>query len=104
MIIFDHIFKVLWTFSIFLESVAILPQLFLVYKTKEAESLTSHYIFALGLYRGFYLLNWVYRYIDESYYDLIAIVAGISQTLMYCDFFYLYITQVLKGRKIRLPT
>ncbi|XP_051171561.1 ER lumen protein-retaining receptor [Leptopilina boulardi] len=95
--------EVLWTFSIYLESVAILPQLFLVSKTGEAESITSHYLFALGSYRGLYLLNWVYRYYAEDYYDLIAIVAGLVQTVLYCDFFYLYITKVLKGKKLQLP-
>uniref|UniRef100_A0A8C6EXI1 ER lumen protein-retaining receptor n=1 Tax=Marmota marmota marmota TaxID=9994 RepID=A0A8C6EXI1_MARMA len=42
---------ILWTFSIYLESVAILPQLFMVSKTGEAETITSHYLFALGVYR-----------------------------------------------------
>ncbi|XP_008483172.2 ER lumen protein-retaining receptor, partial [Diaphorina citri] len=88
---FSH--QVLWTFSIYLESVAILPQLFLVSKTGEAESITSHYLFALGAYRALYLLNWVYRYYSEDYLDLIAIVAGVVQTALYCDFFYLYITR-----------
>ncbi|XP_050600152.1 ER lumen protein-retaining receptor [Bombus affinis] len=97
------IIEVLWTFSIYLESVAILPQLFLVSKTGEAESITSHYLFALGSYRGLYLLNWVYRYYAEDHYDLIAIVAGLVQTILYCDFFYLYITKVLKGKKLQLP-
>lgn len=86
-------FQVLWTFSIYLESVAILPQLFMVSKTGEAESITSHYLFALGSYRGLYVLNWIYRYVVENHYDLIAIVAGIVQTVLYCDFFYLYITK-----------
>jgi len=95
--------EILWTFSIYLESVAILPQLFMVSKTGEAESITSHYLFALGSYRGLYILNWVYRYITESTYDLIAIVAGIVQTVLYCDFFYLYITKVLRGKKLQLP-
>ncbi|KAK0086130.1 hypothetical protein PV325_003712 [Microctonus aethiopoides] len=95
--------EILWTFSIYLESVAILPQLFLVSKTGEAESITSHYLFALGSYRGLYLLNWVYRYYAEDHYDLIAIIAGIVQTVLYCDFFYLYITKVLKGKKLQLP-
>lgn len=95
--------EILWTFSIYLESVAILPQLFLVSKTGEAESITSHYLFALGSYRGLYLLNWIYRYYAENYYDLIVIVAGIIQTVLYCDFFYLYITKVLKGKKLQLP-
>ncbi|OWR51786.1 ER lumen protein-retaining receptor [Danaus plexippus] len=97
------VMEVLWTFSIYLEAVAILPQLFLVSKTGEAESITSHYLFALGSYRGLYLLNWIYRYIFEDHYELIAIVAGVIQTVLYCDFFYLYITKVLKGKKLQLP-
>ena len=91
-LLFD-VLQVLWTFSIYLESVAILPQLFLVSKTGEAESITSHYLFALGSYRALYLLNWIYRYYFENHYDLIAIVAGVVQTVLYCDFFYLYITK-----------
>ncbi|XP_065165252.1 ER lumen protein-retaining receptor [Atheta coriaria] len=95
--------EILWTFSIYLESVAILPQLFMVSKTGEAETITSHYLFALGSYRGLYILNWIYRYATEDTYDLIAIVAGVVQTVLYCDFFYLYITKVLHGKKLQLP-
>ncbi|KAJ1526831.1 hypothetical protein ONE63_008398 [Megalurothrips usitatus] len=105
-ILINHDFavlEILWTFSIYLESVAILPQLFLVSKTGEAESITSHYLFALGSYRGLYLLNWIYRFYAEDHYDLIAIVAGVVQTVLYCDFFYLYVTKVLKGKKLQLP-
>lgn len=88
-----YLLQILWTFSIYLESVAILPQLFMVSKTGEAESITSHYLFALGMYRALYLFNWIYRYWAEDHYDLIAIIAGIVQTVLYCDFFYLYITK-----------
>lgn len=105
-LLINHEFTVLevfWTFSIYLEAVAILPQLFLVSKTGEAESITSHYLFALGSYRALYLLNWVYRYVVENHYEVIAIVAGVVQTVLYCDFFYLYITKVLKGKKLQLP-
>merc|ERR1719354_1446762 len=97
------VMEILWTFSIYLESVAILPQLFMVSKTGEAESITSHYLFALGSYRALYILNWIFRYYSESFYDIIAIVAGCVQTILYCDFFYLYITKVLKGKKLQLP-
>ncbi|XP_013784324.1 ER lumen protein-retaining receptor-like [Limulus polyphemus] len=95
--------EVLWTFSIYLESVAILPQLFLVSKTGEAETITSHYLFCLGLYRALYILNWIYRYYIEGFYDLIPIVTGVVQTVLYCDFFYLYITRVIKGKTLKLP-
>jgi len=97
------VMEVLWTLSIYLESVAILPQLFMVSKTGEAESITSHYLFALGSYRALYIVNWVYRYYAEGFYDIIAIVAGCVQTILYCDFFYLYITKVIKGKKLQLP-
>lgn len=95
--------EILWTFSIYLESVAILPQLFMISKTGEAETITTHYLFALGLYRALYLCNWIWRYYFEGFFDLIAIVAGCVQTILYCDFFYLYITKVLQGKKLSLP-
>jgi len=50
-----------WAFSIWLESVAILPQLFMLQRTGEAETITTHYLAALGLYRGLYIPNWMYR-------------------------------------------
>jgi len=96
------VMEILWTFSIYLESVAILPQLFMLSKTGEAETITSHYLFALGSYRGLYILNWVYRYYSETFFDPIAVVAGIVQTVLYADFFYLYITRVMKGEKLPL--
>lgn len=95
--------EILWTFSIYLEAVAILPQLFMVSKTGEAETITSHYLFALGSYRALYILNWIYRYYAENFYDFIAIVAGVVQTVLYCDFFYLYVTKVIKGKALKLP-
>lgn len=85
--------QILWTFSIYLESVAILPQLFMISKTGEAETITTHYLFFLGLYRALYLVNWVWRFYFEGFFDLIAVVAGVVQTILYCDFFYLYITK-----------
>nr|XP_030711827.1 ER lumen protein-retaining receptor 3 isoform X1 [Globicephala melas] len=87
--------EILWTFSIYLESVAILPQLFMISKTGEAETITTHYLFFLGLYRALYLANWIRRYQTENFYDQIAVVSGVVQTIFYCDFFYLYVT---KGR------
>lgn len=87
------VLELLWTFSIYLEAVAILPQLFMITRTGEAETITSHYLFFLGLYRGLYILNWIYRYYTEGFHEWIAIVAGIIQTILYCDFFYLYITK-----------
>ncbi|KAF0760247.1 ER lumen protein-retaining receptor [Aphis craccivora] len=97
------VMEILWTYSIYLEAVAIMPQLFMVSRTGEAETITSHYLFALGSYRALYILNWIYRYYTEDFLDMIVIIAGIVQTILYCDFFYLYITKVLKGKRLSLP-
>lgn len=53
--------EMMWAFSIYLEAVAILPQLFMLQRTGEAETITTHYLAALGMYRGLYLPNWIYR-------------------------------------------
>jgi len=98
------VFEVLWAFSIYLESVAILPQLFMLQRTGEAETITTHYLAALGIYRGLYIPNWIYRYFTENgAIDPIAVVAGIVQTALYVDFFYIYFTKVLQGQKFELP-
>ena len=50
-LIFNYNFtfvEVLWSFSIFFESVAIIPQLFMLQRTGEAETITTHYLAALG--------------------------------------------------------
>ncbi|EEB96742.1 hypothetical protein MPER_04073, partial [Moniliophthora perniciosa FA553] len=95
--------EVLWSFSIFLESVAILPQLFMLQRTGEAEAITTHYLAALGVYRALYIPNWIYRYFTEGVVDPIAVTAGIVQTGLYLDFFYVYFTKVLQGQKFELP-
>ncbi|KZT69646.1 ER lumen protein retaining receptor [Daedalea quercina L-15889] len=95
--------EVLWSFSIFLESVAILPQLFMLQRTGEAETITTHYLAALGAYRALYIPNWIYRYWSEDVIDPIAVTAGIVQTALYLDFFYVYFTKVLQGQKFELP-
>ena len=96
-------FELLWTFSIFLESVAIMPQLFLLTKKGGAEAITSHYVFTLGGYRVMYILNWVYRYFSEGYSPYNAWLAGLIQTVLYADFFYMYIKKVWMGQKWELP-
>ncbi|EGO00773.1 hypothetical protein SERLA73DRAFT_133815 [Serpula lacrymans var. lacrymans S7.3] len=105
-LIFNYHFEVaeiLWTFSIYLESVAILPQLFMLQRTGEAETITTHYLAALGIYRALYIPNWIYRYFTEDLVDPIAITAGLVQTGLYLDFFYVYVTKVLQGQKFELP-
>jgi ER lumen protein retaining receptor len=96
--------EVLWTFSIYLEAVAILPQLVLLQRTKNVDTLTGNYVFALGGYRALYLVNWVYRYMTEpGYKQWIVWVSGAVQTAIYCDFFYYYLRAWRNNEKLSLP-
>ena len=100
---------------------AILPQLFMLQRTGEAETITTHYLFALGIYRALYVPNWFYRYFADGHVDRISWVAGTVQTILYSDFFYIYYTKyeqtqggriwilanrtcrVLMGKRFNLP-
>lgn len=97
--------EVLWTFSIYLESVAILPQLILLQRTFNVDTLTSNYVFLLGAYRALYMLNWLYRYFTEpGYSQWIVWSSGTLQTAIYCDFFYYYIVSWRKNERLSLPS
>ena len=102
---FDPI-ELLWTFSIYLESIAILPQLIVLQRYREVENLTGNYIFFMGAYRALYIVNWIYRANYEPNYKhhWVVYFCGVLQTLLYADFFYYYFKSKSKSGKILLPT
>ncbi|KAJ5073142.1 er lumen protein-retaining receptor [Anaeramoeba ignava] len=97
--------EILWTFSIFLEAVASLPQLFLLQRSEgEIETLTSNYVITLGGYRALYLLNWIWRLITENHYRAWVVwMCGIIQTAIYSDFAYYYFKAKFEGKRLSLP-
>eukprot|EP00928_Gymnodinium_smaydae_P048367 TRINITY_DN32325_c0_g1_i1.p2 TRINITY_DN32325_c0_g1~~TRINITY_DN32325_c0_g1_i1.p2 ORF type:complete len:245 (+),score=34.14 TRINITY_DN32325_c0_g1_i1:110-736(+) len=95
--------EILWTTSIWLEAVAILPQLILLQQIREVENLTSDFVGAMGLYRFFYILNWVYRYFAEDYVNVVGWLGGLVQTGLYCDFLYYFARSKWYGGKLVLP-
>lgn len=100
------VLEYLWTFSIYLEAIAILPQLIVLQRYGEVENLTGNYIFFMGAYRFLYILNWIYRAHTEKNYQhhWIVYLCGVLQTLLYADFFYYYFKSKSKGGKFTLPT
>ncbi|KAK3725913.1 hypothetical protein LTR37_000061 [Vermiconidia calcicola] len=84
---------VLWTFSIILESVCILPQLLLLRQTSVPTVLDSYYLVTLGSYRFFYILNWIVRLAGEHHFDTTSVIFGVIQTALYIDFAWVYYTR-----------
>ncbi|KAI3676876.1 hypothetical protein L1987_86490 [Smallanthus sonchifolius] len=106
--------EVMWTFSIYLEAVAILPQLVLLQRTRNIDNLTGQYVFLLGKtskkyivhfeHRALYILNWIYRYFTEPHYvHWISWIGGLVQTLLYADFFYYYFESWKNNVRLQLP-
>jgi ER lumen protein retaining receptor len=101
------LFEAAWAFSIYLEAIAILPQLIIIRRERQVENIESLYIASLGAYRFLYVLNWAWRAFTEPHYRAwIPWVAGVVQTLFYADFFYLFYQYRIKlGLKaVLLPT
>ncbi|KAJ4953639.1 hypothetical protein NE237_030471 [Protea cynaroides] len=98
------VIEVLWTFSIYLEAVAILPQLVLLQRSRNIDNLTGNYVFLLGAYRALYLVNWVYRFVTENHHvRWIPWLSGLVQTALYADFFFYYIKSWKNNEKLQLP-
>ncbi|KAK3676613.1 hypothetical protein LTR78_003387 [Recurvomyces mirabilis] len=90
----SSISEVLWTFSIELESVAVLPQLLLLRQTSVPTVLDSFYLVTLGSYRFFYIINWIVRgFTHDGIFDPISAIFGVIQTALYVDFAWVYWTR-----------
>ena len=88
----------LWTFSICLGSVTILPQLWLLQQYRIIPNSTvADYVFITGLHRPFYILNWIYRSNYERHFrhQYFVYVCGGIESLLYVDYFYCYMKQKL---------
>lgn len=111
----NFITDVLWTFSMYLEAVAVYPQINLFQKKGgQIESYTSHYVSLQGLSRLFSLIFWwdTYNELNESiddsyslfhsYCGYFIILSQVIQLLIMIDFYYLYFKSLWKGEKMNV--
>lgn len=84
------VFEIMWTFSIVLESVAILPQIDHLTKVPTLPALPLSHLVALGLYRFFYVLNWVFRIGSDGAWYVTAFFFGLIQTVIWADFLWVW--------------
>jgi ER lumen protein retaining receptor len=104
-----------WTFALYCESVAVLPQLYMFQKgdggaQKRVESFISHYVFALGFSRAMNLWFWVSSYHEladkntGAWVGWFVVLAQMLQMVLMADFFYFYLKAMQKGVEMTLPT
>lgn len=104
------LFDILWTTGCYLETLAMLPQLWMLSKIGEVEALTSHFVVLSTLarvctlifwYRGFAELRPAHGGFNFPGYGVMG--AHVIQLLLSCDFVFLYLRS-FRQAKMSLPT
>lgn len=93
----SYLEEYLYTVSLILEAVAILPQLVMIQEAGDCETLTSRYILMLGLYRLNYAVYFVLKYMSGRGLDFLILITSLIQTGLYADFFAVYYRHVTKN-------
>ena len=104
---------VMWTFSMYLETFAVYPQLKLFLNKKgQIESYTSHYVSLCGFSRLLSLLFWADTFkelntSDEGTFSLFSeysgyfiIISQIGQLVIMVDYYYYYFKSIIKGESL----
>lgn len=104
---------VCWTVSMYLESVAMLPQLYMFQRQAgeeggTVEALMGHMVFALGFSRVFELVFWVASFRELSDHagskasGWLVLLTQIAHVGIMADFFYYYIKSISQGKPMEL--
>jgi len=101
-------FDQIWACACYLETAAMLPQLWMMTKAGgEVEALTSHFIALMTLARIFSLWFWYLAFEDGigwqgNYSEMLIIGAHLVQLVLACDFLMLYVRSF--GKRMLLGT
>merc|ERR1712232_536686 len=94
-----------WAFALYLESVTVLPQLFMFMKEGKAQNHTSHFLAAQALSRMLSFIFWASSFSELSnpshyikqYVGNWVVVIQLIQLIIMGDFIYHYIRCLQKG-------
>lgn len=108
----DFLSDVAWTYAMYLESVALVPQLFMFQKQASGvvELLTAHFVAALGFGRLMEFMFWVYSYHElatksgSKLPGYLALLSQFMQLVLMLDFFWYYYLAVKNATPLVLPS
>lgn len=103
-----------WTFALYVEAVAILPQLYLFQTRKGGiDGMLANYVFALGAARIMHLIFWVSSFQELNdkqsshftgqYPGYLVVLSQVVHILLMGNFFLLYIESARQGKPMYLP-
>ena len=84
--------QMLVSFTMYMEAIGLLPQIYLIRKHKEVEAMTGHYMFCLAVSRFLRLIFWLQMFWDGDWVGYL-VIADLIHTLLLSDFTYFYIKQ-----------
>jgi ER lumen protein retaining receptor len=108
----DFVSDVAWTYAMYLESVAVIPQLYMFQKQSSGvvELLTAHFVAALGFGRVMEFIFWIYSYHElatssgSTLPGYLAIISQFAQLVLMVDFFWYYFAAVKNATPLVLPS
>mmetsp|Transcript_18544 Transcript_18544/g.38889 ORF Transcript_18544/g.38889 Transcript_18544/m.38889 type:complete len:371 (-) Transcript_18544:303-1415(-) len=108
----DFLSDVAWTYAMYLESVALVPQLFMFQKQTSGvvELLTAHFVAALGFGRVMEFMFWIYSYHELAMSSgsklpgYLALFSQFMQLVLMIDFFWYYYLAVKNATPLVLPS
>jgi ER lumen protein retaining receptor len=108
----DFMSDVAWTYAMYLESLALIPQLYMFQKQTSGvvELLTAHFVAALGFGRVCEFCFWVYSYHElansagSRLPGYLALFSQFMQLVLMLDFFWYYYLAVKNATPLVLPS
>lgn len=108
----DFLSDVAWTYAMYLESLSLIPQLYMFQQQANGvvELLTAHFVAALGFGRILEFVFWVYSYHElatsagSTLPGYLALFSQFLQLVLMVDFFWYYITAVKNATPLVLPS
>ena len=106
---------VAWTFALYLEAVAILPQLFLFQSSreKEVEPYTANFVFCVAVSRALHFFFWISSYHElndkyaahyaAKYPGYLVVLSQVVNLLIMGDYCVVYLSSARSGRPVLLP-
>lgn len=104
--------RVIWSFTTYLETISILPQIRYMRNSMMVETFTGYYVFALGVSRFFSLAFWIIHtyetkgeylfFFRHGYFWMLSIfLSEIVHSFILANFCYYYIKSIMQGKLLK---
>ena len=86
-------------FNMYVEAVALIPQLWLIRKMEDVEALTSHYVGLLVIARGVRMVFWIVLFMEGDRF-VSLFLADVFHTVLSADYLYLWVRKLRHGGRL----